>query len=88
MHLPVDPVYPCPAHCPYSGTAPVAEGDALADVLVVLELSFEVVVELIVLDFEVDVLVDTVVNVVVVDVYGVLDLTKNATLSCAATVTV
>lgn len=40
----VDPVYPTPAHCPYSGTVATADEDALADV--------EVDVELVVLDFE------------------------------------
>lgn len=88
INLPVDPVYPTPAHCPYSGTVATADEDALADV--------EVDVELVVLDFEdvVLVLVELVLLEVdvttelVVDVNAVLGLTKNATLSCAATVTV
>lgn len=83
INSPVDPVYVRPPHCPYSGTVPVADEVALAEV--------EVEVELVVIDFEVVALVPVELEVellLVVDVNAVLGLTKNATVSCAATVTV
>jgi len=84
----VDPEYPIPPHCPYSGTEPVADGEALEEVEVEVVLDFDVVV----LEYDVVELVVVAFDVVVLevdaDVAGVLALIRNATQSWAATVTV